>query len=81
MRSTVTEEVRIRKEEGVNMLTIKELEQIMMKARESMEIGGILDINIAANELRVKAEKLAILLKHPSMRPIQESYDLIMAMG
>ena len=60
------------------MFTKTQLGWIIWKAGESMEQDGNLDINHAAIELRMAAEKFLILLKYPESRPFQEKHELLM---
>ena len=44
------------------MLTKKELQRIIEKAGETMVLNGDVSVNLVANELRVAAEHLLVLL-------------------
>jgi len=59
------------------MLTEKRLAKIEKEAGESMVQDGNLDVNIAANELRMAANKMRVLLANPNFRPVQEKYEFL----
>ena len=61
------------------MLTKMQLEWIAWKAEQSMEQDGNLDINLAASGLMQAAEKFLALLNMPNCRPVQESYERLIA--
>ncbi len=63
------------------MITREELQRIILKAEQSMVQDGNLDENLAASELRIAAIKLFYLLENPESRPVQEQYDLQMAIA
>ncbi len=61
------------------MITGEDLQWIILKAEQSMVQDGNLDENLAASELRVAVIKFFYLLENPESRPVQEQYDLQMA--